>query len=90
MTDEMLGKLLSQDVEAAFKKNENLLVQELSGCAEGGEPIDTVMAKMVIKSMRLSVQMSATLIIRELEAAGVLKLPSDDAPLIWMEDNDMP
>ena len=90
MTDEVLSELISGDVSAALEKNEDIIVKSLAECADEDVRMDPTIARMVIKAIGLSVQLSTMVIIRELEVAGILRLPDDGTPLLHLVEEESP
>ena len=80
-TKEMLGKISSQVALEALEKNQRAVVQKLSSVC-----CDAEIASALLVCMQISIDLSVQIITRALETVGVIGLPEDDEPIIWMDD----
>ena len=86
MTDEMLSKLVSEQLDSVLERNHDVISRELSSCVDDGDYVDPVAARMVAKAIRLSSHISVQLIIKILEEVGVMHLPPDGTPILYPLD----
>ena len=88
MTNEMLSKLVGNAVQKAFAENQEVISEKLVENIPEGVNIDTETSEMIVKAMILPSQMSVQLVIKMLESAGVIALPPDETPLMWLLDEE--
>lgn len=86
MTNGILASIVADGVEKAMKSCEDTITEELADGLGPDDYVDPVAALMIIKSMRLTAQMTAQLTIRILEAHGCIKLPPDGDPVMYLVD----
>lgn len=91
MTNEILSSVVAREVEKAFSHNEKTFIKSLTEGLTSNDYVDPVTARLVIKSMHLTAQMTVQLTIRILEAYDCIKSLPDGAPelrLIEEERNE--
>lgn len=82
MTDEMLARMLSDEVSQHMEVNHEELLRALRSALPEGETIDPKLEQLLLTAINISTQFAAHIITRNLELAGVVKLPPDGAPII--------
>lgn len=83
MIDDILSKLISEEVAKAMESNEDVIVSELASCLDPEDPVDQKTARMVTKAIKLSMRLTTHLVIRILEGADVLHLAPDGTPILY-------
>ena len=80
MTKEMLGRISGQVAMEALEKNQKVIVQKMASVC-----CDAEIAAAIFVCMKISIDLSVHIITRALETAGVIELPEDDEPIIWLD-----
>lgn len=88
MTNELLSKLVQEEVRNAFEVNQDVIIKQLSECVPSGGTIDLATSAMIVEAMMLATRISVQLVIKILESADLIALPPDGTPLLWTEDKE--
>lgn len=79
MTGEMLGRMVEREVLDVLKDNSHIIAQKMCQVCKDEETVSAVAV-----GMKFSIELSVQIIIRALENAGVIGLPPDDTPILWV------
>lgn len=80
MTDKELARIVAEGVEEALTNNESNITKGLAAGLAEDDRVDPITVLLIIKSMRLTAQITAQITIRLLEAFGSIDLPPDAPP----------
>lgn len=83
MTSEMLGRIVRQQVHETLEENADIIAKEIYPFCKNTETVSGLTV-----SMQLSIELAVQIIIRALETAGVIGLPEDDSPILWVHKSD--
>lgn len=83
MTDEMLSKILSSDLNQYLGKNEHEIINALYSVLPDGKRIDPELEKLLVATVHISAQASLQAMVRSLEQAGIFDLPPEGTPILY-------
>ena len=88
MLSEQIIKTIASDIDNVLEKNADMLTQEFASCFDPDDIVDPAIAKMIVKAMRFSTQLSLQLTLNYLEDMHIIKLPPDGTPLVYLADKE--
>ena len=83
MNNEMLSKLVADELATEVKNNRAAIIAGLHSILPDGKTIDPDLEMLLLATIHLSAQFSAQYLIRVLEQAGLLSLPAEGSPILF-------
>lgn len=83
MTDEMLSKVLNQQLSEQFEKNMEAYAKVISAVVPENYQTDPNILAIIMRSSLFTAQFTSQFMIRYLEETGLLVLPPDDSPILY-------